>query len=183
MTHIDEKSGQIFSPLGARVWAEGIFILWGSLFLSQFRLEIYHLLVRSNHFWFPVINFPLKIFSLEYGSIFGNFVKSDSCKWKYFDDLASFWTVDLKSILIILFDYYFILIFSIYWSNKSLVIELLSRPNVKNLEICGVGWPFPSPKFSKRYDSVENGRAMAPVLDFRESLFIFFRFRFEMYRW
>ena len=62
MTHIDEKSGQIFSPLGARVWAEGIFILWGSLFLSQFRLEIYHLLVRSNHFWFPVINFPLKIF-------------------------------------------------------------------------------------------------------------------------
>ena len=29
MTHIGEKSGKIFSPLGARVRAEGIFILWG----------------------------------------------------------------------------------------------------------------------------------------------------------
>ena len=33
MSHIDEKSGKIFPPLGARVSAEGIFILWRQFIL------------------------------------------------------------------------------------------------------------------------------------------------------
>ena len=74
--------------------------------------------------------------------------------WRFGVILDKFY---FNSILIIFFDYYLILIFSIYWSNKSFVIELLSRQNVKNLEICGLGWLSSSPISQKRYDSAENG--------------------------
>ena len=38
MTHIGEKSGKIFSLLGARVRAEGIFILWGQFIYGGYSI-------------------------------------------------------------------------------------------------------------------------------------------------